>query len=126
MIYNLTALFSSFIREFIDNPFEEYLSSIPIDITGMFMIIFIISYWPVIMHTLTFGIVGGVYKSGECATIGSLLYLLTFWINTRILKFIIQMIGFLGITPVLVVFLLVCLLEYIGMCKLRNSIIYGF
>ena len=60
MIYNLTALFSGFIREFIDNPFEEYLTNIPIDINGMFMMVFIVSNWPLIMHVLTFGIVGGV------------------------------------------------------------------
>ena len=65
MEYSAIALFSSIIREFISNPLEGYLANISLDMEGLIIIIFIIQYWPAIMHTLTFGIVGGAYKSGN-------------------------------------------------------------
>lgn len=124
MDYTTVALFNSFIREFIDNPLEEYLSNMSIDIEWFIVLIFVIKCWPVIMYTLTFGIVGGVYRSGECPILGSFLYLFVFWANNKMLSFIVTSFGGIGITPVVIIFLVICLFEFMGMCKLRD-IIFG-
>ena len=123
MNYNLIALFSSIIREFISNPLEVYLSNISLDVEGIIILIFIIQYWPVIMHTLTFGIVGGAYKSGEFPALGSLLYLFVFWANNKVLSFIVTAFGNIGIIPVIIIFIIICVFEFIGMSKLRAGIL---
>lgn len=123
MEYSAIALFSSIIREFISNPLEGYLANISLDMEGLIIIIFIIQYWPAIMHTLTFGIVGGAYKSGEFPALGSLLYLSVFWANNKVLSFIVTTFGNIGIIPVIIIFIIICVFEFIGMCKLRAGIL---
>lgn len=123
MEYSAIALFSSIIREFISNPLEGYLANISLDMEGLIIIIFIIQYWPAIMHTLTFGIVGGAYKSGEFPALGSLLYLFVFWANNKVLSFIVTTFGNIGIIPVIIIFIIICVFEFIGMCKLRAGIL---
>lgn len=122
MDYNTVALFNGFIREFIDNPLEEYLSNMPVNIEWFMILIFVIKCWPVIMHTLTFGIVGGVYRRGECPILGSFLYLFVHWANNKILGFIVTNFGGIGITLVIIIFLIICLFEFIGMRNLRDAI----
>ncbi len=123
MEYSAINLFSSIIREFISNPLEGYLANISLDMEGVIIIIFIIQYWPAIMHTLTFGIVGGAYKSGEFPALGSLLYLFVFWANNKVLSFIVTTFGNIGIIPVIIIFIIICVFEFIGMCKLRAGIL---
>lgn len=123
MHFNTIATINSFIREFISNPLEGYLSNISLDMEGIIVLIFIIQYWPAIMHTLTFGIVGGAYKSGEFPMIGSLLYLFVFWANNKVLNFIVTTFGNIGIIPVIIIFIIICVFEFIGMCKLRVGIL---
>ena len=123
MIYSLTAIFSSLIREFINNPLEGYLSNISLDMEGLIVLTFIIQFWPAIMHMLTFAIVGGAYKKGECPVLGSLLYLVVFIINNKILSFIITTFGNIGLIPVIVIFVVICVFEFIGMCRLREGIL---
>ena len=123
MEYSAIALFSSIIREFISNPLEGYLANISLDMEGLIIVIFIIQYWPAIMHTLTFGIVGGAYKSGEFPALGSLLYLSVFWANNKVLSFIVTTFGNIGIIPVIIIFIIICVFEFIGMCKLRAGIL---
>ena len=125
MEHIITSTISSFIRGFIENPLEIFLSSIPLRIEGMVILIFIIKYWPMIMHTLTFAVVGGAYKKGEFPALGSILYLIVFAINSKILNWIVLWLGVFGIGWVVCAFLIVCLLEYIGMCKARNYILYS-
>lgn len=123
MIYNLTDIFSSLIREFISNPLEVYLSNISLDMEGLIILIFIIRYWPAIMHILTFCVVAGAYRRGEFPTLGSLLYLFVFWANNKILSFIVTTIGNIGMIPVIIIFIIICIFEFIGMRKLREVIL---
>ena len=123
MEYSAIALFNSIIRGFISNPLERYLSNISLDMEGLIIIIFVIQYWPVIMHTLTFCIVGGAYKSGKFPALGSLLYLFVFWANNKVLSFIVTTFGNIGIIPVIIIFVIICVFEFIGMCKLRAGIL---
>ncbi|MBQ6860614.1 MAG: hypothetical protein IJO08_03100 [Clostridia bacterium] len=125
MIYNLISNYSSLIRENIENPLEIFLNEISLNIDGTIIIVFIMLCWPIIMHKLTFFVVSGAYKSGECPPIGALLYLTVFIVNSKILKWLVLCLGSLEIGWIVCAFLIVCLLEYIGMCKARNYILYS-
>lgn len=78
-----------------------------------------------IMHALTFAVVGGAYKKGEFVALGSVLYLIVFAVNSKILNWIVLWLGGFGIGWVVFTFFIICLLEYIGMCKVRNYILYS-
>lgn len=120
MQYQVISLFSSIIREFINNPLESYIQNISLNITGVAIIIFVLKYWPVIMHWLTFKIVGGIYKKNECPPIGSMLYLFVFLINSKLLKLIVKAFGNTGILLGLALFFMICAIEFVSFCKLRK------
>ena len=106
---------------FIENPLESLISYNNLTFERFAWIIFILQYWPMIMHTLTFGIVGTIYKRGELPALGSLLYLLTYWVNSNILKALVSLLGTYGLSIVIISFLLICFLESIVMNKLRMN-----
>lgn len=122
MSYFIISQLSSILRMFIENPLEPLISYNNLNARGLFDMVFIVQYWPMIMHTLTFGIVGGIYRRGEFPALGSTLYLLTYWINSNILKFLVSLLGTYGLAAVIIPFLAICLLEFIGMHKLRMNL----
>lgn len=121
MEYFLISQLSAIIRMFIENPLESLISYNNLTFERFAWIIFILQYWPMIMHTLTFGIVGTIYKRGELPALGSLLYLLTYWVNSNILKALVSLLGTYGLSIVIISFLLICFLESIVMNKLRMN-----
>ena len=123
MEYILISQLSGIIRMFIENPLESLISYNNLTIEGFAWLVFIFQYWPTIMHTLTFGIVGGIYRKGEFPALGSTLYLLTYWINSNILKFLVSFLGTYGLVTVIIPFLVICLLEFFGMHKLRMNVV---
>lgn len=123
MDFVIVSFLSKFFRMFIDNPLESLISYSNLTIEGFFDIIFIIKYWPLIMGTLTYWIVGGIYKKGEFPALGSALYLFTFWVNSKLLKFLVSLFGVYGLTAAIIPFLVICLLEFIMMHKLRVNIV---
>lgn len=123
MGYFIVAQLSSIIRMFIENPLELLISYDNLTVERLLNLLFILRYWPMIMHTLTFEIVGGIYNRGEFPALGAALYLLTFWINSNILKFLVSLLGTYGLVTVIIPFLAICLLEFIGMHKLRMNVV---
>lgn len=121
MEYFLIFQLSAIIRMFIENPLESLISYNNLTFERFAWIIFILQYWPMIMHTLTFGIVGTIYERGELPALGSILYLLTYWINSNILKALVSLLGTYGLSIVIISFLLICFLESIVMNKLRMN-----
>lgn len=121
MEYFLISQLSAIIRMFIENPLESLISYNNLTFERFAWIIFILQYWPMIMHTLTFGIVGTIYERGELPALGSILYLLTYWVNSNILKALVSLLGTYGLSIVIISFLLICFLESIVMNKLRMN-----
>ncbi len=121
MEYFLISQLSAIIRMFIENPLESLISYNNLTFERFAWIIFILQYWPMIMHTLTFGIVGTIYERGEFPVLGSILYLLTYWVNSKILRALVSLFGRYGLSIVIILFLLICFLESIVMNKLRMN-----
>lgn len=121
MEYFLISQLSAIIRMFIENPLESLISYNNLTFERFAWIIFILQYWPMIMHTLTFGIVGTIYERGELPALGSILYLLTYLVNSNILKALVSLLGTYGLSIVIISFLLICFLESIVMNKLRMN-----
>ncbi len=121
MEYFLISQLSAIIRRFIENPLESLISYNNLTFERFTWIIFILQYWPMIMHTLTFGIVGTIYERGKLPALGSILYLLTYWVNSNILKALVSLLGTYGVSIVIISFLLICFLESMVMNKLRMN-----
>ena len=122
MSYTVVSQIFGLVRMFIDNPLEALISYESITMKGIIEGMFIIQYWPAIMHMLTFIVVGGVYKSGEFPLLGSVLYFLVFWLNSQLLTFLVSTFGVFGLYTVIIPFMIICLIELILMCVIRENL----
>lgn len=122
MSYIIISQFSSFLRMFIDNPLESLIPKDAMTMDGMMILVFVIQYWPIIMHKLTYGIVGGAYRSGELPALGSLLYLLVCVANHKLLGWLVSLLGMFGLYVVIVPFMIICLIEFTLMCVIREKL----
>ena len=114
--------FSGIFRELMNNPMDIFLENIEVNIASIGLVIFITYFWPIIRYTLTFFVVGGIYKTRECPVIGSMLYLIIYILNNQILNKIILWFKNMGVEFIAVVFCSVCIIEYLLLRKLRKKI----
>ena len=114
--------FSGIYRELMNNPMDIFLENIEINIASIGLVIFITYFWPIIRYTLTFFVVGGIYKTRECPVIGSLLYLIIYILNNQILNKTILWFKNMGVEFIAVVFCSVCIIEFLLLRKLRKKI----
>ena len=120
-MYLIIAFFSSIIREFISNPFEGVIDFQNFQLTQIPFMVFVYQYWPVIMHALIFGLVGVLYKRKECPPLGSLLYLVTYVANNRILTWFVN--NQWDVSVVLGTFAVVYAVEILLFSKIRNAFV---
>ncbi len=120
-MYPIVSLFSSIIREFISNPFEGLIDLQKFQLSQIPIVIFVYQYWPAIMHILIFGLVGVLYKRKECPPLGSLLYLVTYVANNRILIWFVN--NQWDIAVVLGIFAVIYFVEILLFSKIRNAFV---
>ena len=120
-MYLVIAFFSSIIREFINNPFEGLIDIQNFELSQLPILLFVYQYWPLIMHTLIFGLVGVLYKRNECPPLGSLLYLITYVVNNRLLTWFVN--NQWDVSVVLGAFTVVYIAEIVIFSKIRNAFV---
>ncbi len=108
-MYQFISAFSSLFREFVNNPFEGLIDLQNFQLSQIPIVIFVYQYWPMIMHAMTFCLVGVAYKKKEWPTFGSLLYFCSFLANNFILKCITNWTG--SINTTLLLFLIIYFVE---------------
>ncbi len=120
-MYLIIAFFSSVIRDFLSNPFEGLIDLQNFQLSQVPLMIFVYQYWPLIMHTLIFGLVGVLYKRKECPPLGSLLYLVTYVANSKILTWFVN--NQWDVSVVLGAFAVVYIIEILLFSKIRNAFV---
>ncbi len=120
-MYLIVAFLSSIIREFLNNPFEGLIDVQSFQLSQLQVFLFVYQYWPLIMHTLIFTLVGALYKKNECLPLGSLLYLVTYVVNNRMITWFVN--NQWGISAVLGAFTVVYFVEILLFSKIRNTFV---